>query len=286
MNAVVKKHFDSWGYQAFKYLIYTLLAYNVVLFFQEESLASEITFAAGFSFTNVIEAFSATIDTAAWVLLLLLFELETYTLDDEKITGWTKRAMHSFRIFCYFFIVYAFYGYTTKIGLVLDFSLSDFSDVCNLSGDFKYMESLNDYVQIGKDSCHEYIIEGANLYQHNSLSIVVNEEDLFTTQALAWVDVINAGAWLVVVFMLEYDVRVQLGKYSSDFWFKYSHIIKGVVYSILLAASIFWGFEGSFVDFWDSFLWLVAFFLIELNVFEWQAEVAEEKQKIRLSVNE
>lgn len=279
MNTVVKKHFDSWGYQAFKYLIYTLLAYNVVLFFQEESLASEMTFAAGFSMANIIEAFSATIDTAAWVLLLLLFELETYTLDDDKITGWTKRAMHSIRIFCYFFIVYAFYGYTTKIGLVLDFSPSTFTDLCNLPADWKYMESLNDYVQITKDSCGTYGQTGSTLYQHNSFNIIVNNDDLFITQALAWVDAINAGAWLVVVFMLEYDVRVQLGKYSSEFWLKYSHIIKGSVYSVLLIASIFWGFEGSFVDFWDSFLWLVAFFLIEMNVFEWQAEVAEEKQK-------
>lgn len=39
------------------------------------------------------------------------------------------------------------------------------------------------------------------------------------------------------------------------------------VFALLLAA-IYWGIKGDFVDFWDAFLWLVAFIFIELNVFE------------------
>ena len=153
MISIFKEHFDSWGYQAFKYIIYALLAYNVVLFFQEESLASDITFANGFSFFDIIAVFSATIDTGAWVLLLLLFELETYTIDDDKITGWTKRAMHGIRIFCYFFIVYAVYGYVTKIGLVLNFSESPITDLCAVTADWRYMEGLNEYVQLSQSNC-------------------------------------------------------------------------------------------------------------------------------------
>ena len=40
----------------------------------------------------------------------------------------------------------------------------------------------------------------------------------------------------------------------------------------MLLAAIYWGFRGDFVDFWDAFLWLVAFVFIELNVFEWRQE--------------
>ncbi|WOH36769.1 hypothetical protein RI844_15530 [Thalassotalea fonticola] len=280
MKALLKHHFNAWGYQAFKYLVYLLLAYNLVLFYQEESTAAVVTFAAGFTLSNFVEAFSATVDTAAWVLLLLLFELETYTIEDEQITGWTKRAMHGFRIFCYFFIVYAFYGYMVKLGLTFNFSDVQFSDLCTISGDFKYMETLNEYIQLTQQNCSDYGYNATSYLSHDSLSILSSKEDLFWTQALAWVDVINAAAWLVVVLMLEYDVRVQLGKYSSAFWQKYSKVIKSSVYLILFVASVYWGFEGTFVDFWDSFLWLVAFFLIELNIFEWQAEVSEKKQTV------
>ncbi len=34
---------------------------------------------------------------------------------------------------------------------------------------------------------------------------------------------------------------------------------------------------GAVRKFGDAFLWLVAFVFIELNIFQWQAEVAEEK---------
>jgi hypothetical protein len=48
------------------------------------------------------------------------------------------------------------------------------------------------------------------------------------------------------------------------------------IYATLLYAAIYWGIKGDFVDFWDAFLWLVAFVFIELNVFEWRQEAHEE----------
>ena len=41
---------------------------------------------------------------------------------------------------------------------------------------------------------------------------------------------------------------------------------------LLAAAVVVWAIKGDFVDWWDAFLWLVAFVFIELNVFEWRAE--------------
>ena len=32
----------------------------------------------------------------------------------------------------------------------------------------------------------------------------------------------------------------------------------------------YWGILGDFLDFWDAFMWLVAFVFIELNIFQWQ----------------
>ena len=43
-------------------------------------------------------------------------------------------------------------------------------------------------------------------------------------------------------------------------------ILKTILYLILFSAAAFWGFKGDFLDFWDAFLWLVAFFFIELNL--------------------
>ena len=65
------------AYAIFKYSVYALLTLNVYLFFAEEWAAAALQFPDGVRPGDVIEAYASTIDTAAWVLLLLLFELET-----------------------------------------------------------------------------------------------------------------------------------------------------------------------------------------------------------------
>ncbi|NIL94346.1 MAG: hypothetical protein GTO71_07895, partial [Woeseiaceae bacterium] len=93
-----------------------------------------------------------------------------------------------------------------------------------------------------------------------------------------WIDVINSGVWLLVVLILETDVRLQENNRYEGLVLKLSNAFKAVLYSLLLLAAIYWGIEGDFVDFWDAFLWLVAFVFIELNVFEWHKEELAQEQ--------
>jgi hypothetical protein len=272
-------HFHSWGYQGFKYLVYTLLAINVYLFFSEEWLASKVVFASGITLDNVVEAFSSTIDTGAWLVLLLLFELETYVIDDNKLTGATKWSLHGIRAFCYIFILYSLYGYMLKIGLVSQFSPHQITDLCSLAKEWKFMVSLNIYNEFTAETCRALSVASAEFYSHDGYKVITNAEGLNATKALAWVDVINASAWVSVVLMLEIDIHTQLGNISSSFWEKYNVYVKVTVYSLLFLAAIYWGVTGNFLEFWDAFLWIVAFVLIEMNMFEWQAEVAERNSK-------
>ena len=59
-----------------------------------------------------------------------------------------------------------------------------------------------------------------------------------------------------------------------------SNAAKVVLYSLLLVAAVYWGLKGDFVDFWDAFLWLVAFAFIELNIFEWRREESAESATV------
>ncbi|HEX7718851.1 MAG TPA: hypothetical protein VF389_03520, partial [Woeseiaceae bacterium] len=102
---------------------------------------------------------------------------------------------------------------------------------------------------------------------------------------LAWVDVINSGVWLMVVFLLEFDVRLQEHHKLAGSALRISNMCKYVLYSILLLAAVYWGVKGDFVDFWDAFLWLVAFVFIELNVFEWRRETLDESPAESQPVN-
>ena len=97
-------------FQVFKCLIYVLLTANIFFFYQEESLAVKSTFSQGISITDIIQGFAATLDTAAWVMLLFLFELNTseYLKRLNSLNN-AFIAKNFIRIFSYGLICYAFF---------------------------------------------------------------------------------------------------------------------------------------------------------------------------------
>lgn len=275
----VKPKGASKGYllfQLFKYCVYCLLAYNVVLFFQEDYAASVHTFRGGIAFGDIVEAFSATVDTAAWVALLLLFELETFILSDEKIKGLLEWVLMAIRALCYMFIVYAAYGYIVKLQLMLQVEPFLIANLCNLSdSSYAIIESLDDYIALDNDNCKS--LAGQDILRVQGTELIATHSALVDAQRLAWIDVINAAAWLLVVFILEVDVFFQTRGQLTGALSRVSKGIKVFLYGTLFAAAVYWGLEGDFLDFWDAFLWLGAFIFIELNIFEWSEEVKQEK---------
>lgn len=267
-------------FQLFKYVVYVLLAMNIYWFYAEESAAATLQFVNGVGVSDLIEAFSATIDTAAWVVLLLMFELETYVLEDRHFTKRVTWSLHGLRAVCYGFIVYAFYGYIANLAFLYETRvLAGLSDLCSLlPASWSWATTLDEYAKITTANCAS-LSDAAVFHQFNDMAAVVDAQGLKDIRYLAWVDVINAGVWLLVVLVLEIDVRLQEHNLYDGLALKASTVAKIVLYSLLLLAAIYWGFEGDFVDFWDAFLWLVAFVFIELNVFEWRQEEKEAAQE-------
>ena len=264
-------------FQLFKYTVYVLLTMNVFWFFIEEHAAAALQFANGLDLSRIIEAYAATIDTAAWVVLLLMFELETYVLDAQQQNRIVTWSLHGLRVFCYAFIVYAFYGYIVNLTYLNSTTpLPGVSDLCALAGaDWSFAVNLDEYVMINAQNCSTFS-DALRFFQFDNMRAVVDAESLQAIRNLAWVDVINAGVWLIVVLVLEIDVRLQEHGRFEGWALRISNVSKFVLYSLLLIAAVYWGVNGDFVDFWDAFLWLVAFVFIELNVFEWHQEAREE----------
>jgi hypothetical protein len=266
-------------FRFFKYSIYILLAYNVFLFFEDDLVASAQTFAEDITWRNVIEAYSATFDTAAWVALLLLFELETAVIPDQLLKSGLKWTLHGLRALAYFVIIYSFYGYCVKYGVVTNLQLFNIADVCKLVGtDFTWVVTLDEYLPIDQAACTA--LQGQALLQIAGTEIIGTETALNDVRLLAIVDVVNALDWLIIVALLEIEVVLQLkDKLTSKlmFFFKYT---KGFFYIVLFICAAYWALYSSFLDFWDAFLWLVAFIFIELNIFQWHSETEEEKEQV------
>ncbi|NNE04213.1 MAG: hypothetical protein HKN15_00620 [Xanthomonadales bacterium] len=264
-------------FRAFKYTIYLLLAWNVFLFFREDLAASAQTFGDTVTWRNVVEAYSATIDTLAWVVLLLLFELETAVIDDERLKGGLKWLFTGIRAVCYFFITYAFYGYCVKYGLVSGLVPFTVSDACLMVGsEYTYIADLDEYMPITQASCGA--LQGGDLVRIDGTTIVGTIDAARAAINLSIVDIVNAGDWLIIVLLLEVEVYLQLKDKLTDRLMYLGKFIKGFFYLVLFGAAAYWGVKGDFLDFWDAFLWLVAFIFIELNVFQWHEETEEEKE--------
>lgn len=271
MSNIAERVGGSNWFNWLKTLTYALLTVNVFLFLQEELLAVEHTFVEEFALADLIQMFSATVDTGAWVILLLLFELETSVISDDKIRGGLKLFLHGVRAICYIFIVYAFYGYLVELQTLYHVQVLSGDPCARARGGWSVLVDLDEYVALDPRNCDAI---GRQLWRLAGFNIVVQPDVLHAARMLAWTDVMNAAAWILVVLVLEADVRLQLRGQLDGQVLAASKTIKIGLYATLFLAAIYWGFAGDFLDFWDAFLWLFAFIFIELNMFSWQAETS------------
>ncbi|MDO8861031.1 hypothetical protein Q6D67_04885 [Haliea sp. E1-2-M8] len=256
-------------FTAVKYLTFLLLGINVYLFLQEELLTLAAMGADSVAAGQLVQVFSATIDTAAWIILLLLFELETSVLDDRRIHGPVQWALHGIRGLCSIAIVYAFTGYYAELTPLYDVA-PFLGNACAMADQsWSVLVNLDEFVPLDAVSCAAL---GGEVYQLQGFNVLTSADSLAAAKRLAWVDVINAGVWILVVVVLEIEVRLQLrGKLSASI-LGANKYFKSVLYGVLFFAAAYWGVAGDFLDFWDASLWLFAFIFIEMNVFEWQYE--------------
>ena len=259
-------------FNLFKWAIYFLLMINVYVFFQEDWAASSVLFPEGMKLVNVIVGFAASIDTAAWVLLILLFELETYILPDERIVGRTKFWIHAFRAVCYLVIIYSFYGYLGAYTALYDFNVVNSVALCSLvDGVNTFMTTQDEYDLLTSDNCAA-LSQSPILYAHANEAIFADAITFKEAWGLNLIDVINSATWLLICLVLELDVRLELKGLLQGKKLFYSSVSKFILYAILLACAVYWGFNGEFIDFWDAFLWIVAFAAIETNIIQWRHE--------------
>ena len=274
-SALVRAMHPHTLFRVFKYTIYGLLTLNLLFFFQEDLLASREVFAAGVAWDRLAEAFSSTLDTSAWLLLLWLFELETAIIRDEDLAGALKWVLMVLNVAAYLFILWAFYGYITKFGVLSDTLPFAVDDLCSLVGSgFTWVQDLDQYPPLDAGACAT--LQGQVLFQISGTEIIGTADAIRAARNLTIIDIINAADWLVIVALLEVEVYLQVKGLLTDRLLLSTKLTKGVLYTILFACAVYWGFLGDFLDFWDAFLWLVAFVFIELNIFQWHEEISEE----------
>lgn len=258
-------------YQLLKYSIYVIILYNVVHFTLEDMAAAGHRFRNGVGFSEFYDAFPQAIDSLSWFILLLMLELETWVIEDEQHKGIVRWSINGVAAICYFFIVLAFLGYFQKLMFVLAFEPVDLTNACTAVGTYlSYMVELDQFASLTTETCK---VIGAEPYYANSAESILSASKPYSEGVLlGYTEVINAGTWLMVVLVLWVDVFLQLRGELTDRLYRLNAYFKAVLYLILVAAAVIWGIYGNFMDFWDAFIWIAAFFFIEMNLLQWHEE--------------
>lgn len=79
-----------------------------------------------------------------------------------------------------------------------------------------------------------------------------------------WLDVVNSLLWFALILLLELEVRLPalLERYRQPFW-----LMTLVVFMGLIGMVAAWLMRSEWLDAYDALLWIIAFGVIEVDIF-------------------
>jgi hypothetical protein len=264
--------------QVVKWIVYAILIINFFFYVLDDMEAAEHSLRDGGSLLDWAAEFATTIDELAWFMLLFLFELETYALSDEAFEGITGKLIHGVRLVCYTFLAHTVYVYGGDV-LVLEQAapLAGITDLCQLAGrDFSFTYNLA-YTVVDQVNCVT-LSSDAQFFPVDSESLVTDPRGIENSRQLAWIDLVEAVIWLLIVFLIEFMVRLQGRGISKGPLITAGNFIKLVLYGLLLLIAAYWGMLKHWLFVWDELIWIAGFAAIEMNVAEWRGEIHEQEQ--------
>jgi hypothetical protein len=259
--------------QLIKAAVYTLLLVNFVGYVANDINTATHTWHAGWSPVDWSKAFATTLDETAWFVLLFLLELETYLLSDEAFTPARVRLMHTLRLLCYLAIAHTVFAYT---GELVDLSRAQEyagATACSfIDGDISFSRNLV-YTEIDAANCAS-LTEDETLYLFAQGQALTDTAGLRIAWELAWVDLVEVVAWLLVLLALEVMVRLQEKGISGGVLMETARVSKVFLYGVLWGAALYWAWRGHWMFVWDEALWILGFIAIGMNLSEWREEIA------------
>ena len=233
---------------------------------------------------DIATQISTSIDMIAWVLLVVFFELETYALPDRYWTKGMLRIVHVLRIICYVAIAFAAWGYTVETLNNYEYTqATEVTAICDVAdaGVSAQLDAIT-WTEITSENCGAmgdddtfYVLEGE--------IALIPASALPEIQFLGWFDIINAYFWIIVVLLIEVEVRMQNADRFGGPVMSTLRTAKTLFYLVLIFNCVLWLAYGYYIWSWDAFLWIFGFWAIELNLAEWEIERIEELRSGKLA---
>lgn len=253
-----------------KWIVYTLLLVNFLLYLSEDISRVAYTLDATSTALDWSSNFSTSLGVFAWLLMIAMFELETYAIDEERWTRGTARLVHGVRLLCFAIIAHTVYAIVmTALSYQPTVAIENAASLCDLAGkNVSYLYNL-EYTDVTEDNCAG-LSNATRFYQVGSIEIVSTLEGLNLERRLAWGDLIEIVAWLVIIVSVELVVRLQGKGIYGGALYTAARRLKVGPYLILVALAAYWAHLSHWLYTWDTLLWIAGFVAIEINVKEWR----------------
>ena len=265
--------------QFIKWTVYAGLFINFAFYLNDDLLAMRASLADSAGWAETAETFVTSIDTVAWLLLIVLLEFETYVLSEDAYTRWVEAVMMTLRVVCYLAIAAAGWFYTsTAIGYYTITPLEGVESTCELAGGDNYLQTgVIEFEEITGDNCAS-MPPAEVLVRADVDESVLAPESLPGIRFLSWIDVVNAWVWILVVILIEVEIHLQWEDRFGSRLLRVVRAAKTASYLVLIGNGFVWIATGYPLYAWDAFLWIFGFWAIELNLAEWEQERLEELQ--------
>ncbi len=263
--------------QWIKIVVYSLLLANFGFYIYDDWQIARHTLNAASTILDWAAAYAASIDELAWFTLLFLFELETYVLEDDSFTRGRVRLMHATRVVCYLFLAHTLYAYATAtVDLNAAVPAEGVTSLCELVGqDISYAYNL-DYSDIDNANCTG-LSSATNFHLIEDGLVITDSQGLAIEKQLAWLDLMEACTWLLILFSIEALVRLQERGVTRSTMTTVLKAGKIFLYCLLWGAAAYWIYRGHYVYAWDEALWILGFVAIGMNLSEWKKEIEQEQ---------
>ena len=153
LSSVPEETLHRWQ-QAIKWIVYSLLIVNWGLYIHEDWSRAMHTLHDQSTWLQWAGAFATSIDESAWFILLFMFELETYLLEDENSKGWVEKVVHGVRLLCFAMILHTVYAYiVTMVQYQPTVAVENATSLCDLvDDDVAYVYNL-EYTEVNEETC-------------------------------------------------------------------------------------------------------------------------------------
>ena len=260
-----------------KLVVYSLLLFNFVFYVRDDWVIAGHTLHSGSTFLQWASAYNTTIDESAWLLLLLLFEMETHLLAGRDLSRAHEIISLIIRLCCYVVLAHTPYAYAMT---VYDLSqapiIEGVTDLCQLADqNLSYAYNLV-YTKITDGNCSELSTARQFFFNDPPDHLIVQDEmALALERRSALVDLVESITWLLILLSIELVVWLQDKDITGGLLIKSANMAKVLLYSLLWFAIGYWIYLGHYMFAWDEFVWIVGFVAIEMNVVERRKDVKE-----------